>query len=263
MPLLVTYVVECSAGCPVSAGQARCSGRGWAASSSRAGCRRSASWCWRSRPSWVRRWSPWCGRRRRALPGPRYPKRLTSSRAGPAPETGSVLAVVADARRAEKPCPATTVRGPRRTLQPVCRPRRAAGRTTFEGPGASRPRRLRPGPRRHHSCGRSRPEGRNDSPRHPPHERAPSPAPMTGPRSWPPPEDRTDPFVLTGEQRHRAVRVVASASRDAGDCALLLAVLGLAAADGRPPEADAPGSAHAEPPEPHRRWRSTPQARRR
>ncbi|MEV6626332.1 hypothetical protein AB0M83_37545 [Amycolatopsis sp. NPDC051106] len=82
---------------------------------------------------------------------------------------------------------------------------------------------------------------------------------MTGSRSWPPPEDRTDPFVLTGEQRHRAVRVVASASHDAGDCALLLAVLGLAAADGRPPEADA----HAEPPEPHRRWRSTPQARRR
>ncbi|WP_284741355.1 hypothetical protein [Amycolatopsis sp. RTGN1] len=90
---------------------------------------------------------------------------------------------------------------------------------------------------------------------------------MSGARSWPP-EDTTDPFALTREQRHQAVRVVASGSHDADDCALLLAVLGLAAAEGRPPAADAPaGSARAgrpvEPSSPHRHWRSTPQARRR
>ena len=34
-------------------------------------------------------------------------------------------------------------------------------------------------------------------------------------------------FGLTWEQEHRAARVVASASVDAQDCAMLLAVLGL------------------------------------
>lgn len=34
-------------------------------------------------------------------------------------------------------------------------------------------------------------------------------------------------FNLTWEQEHRAARVVASASVDAADCAMLLAVLGL------------------------------------
>ncbi|GLY39813.1 hypothetical protein Amsp01_058360 [Amycolatopsis sp. NBRC 101858] len=90
---------------------------------------------------------------------------------------------------------------------------------------------------------------------------------MSGARSWPP-EDTTDPFALTRQQRHQAVRVVASGSRDADDCALLLAVLGLAPAEGRPPPDDTPGgSARAghpvEPPSQHRQWRSTPQARRR
>jgi hypothetical protein len=88
---------------------------------------------------------------------------------------------------------------------------------------------------------------------------------MTGSRGLP--EDPTEAFALTGEQRHQAVRVVASASHDADDCALLLAVLGLTPAEGRPPADDgAPGSAREEPPaepaRPHRRWRSTPQARR-
>ncbi|MEU8637774.1 hypothetical protein AB0C38_36810 [Amycolatopsis sp. NPDC048633] len=88
---------------------------------------------------------------------------------------------------------------------------------------------------------------------------------MTGSRAFP--EDTTDAFALTGEQRHQAVRVVASASHDADDCALLLAVLGLTPAEGRPPADDAaPGSAcagrPAEAPRPHRRWRSTAQARR-
>ena len=88
---------------------------------------------------------------------------------------------------------------------------------------------------------------------------------MTGSRAVP--EDPTDAFALTGEQRHQAVRLVASASHDAEDCALLLAVLGLTPAEGRPPaDGAAPGPARAgrpaEAPRPHRRWRSSPQARR-
>lgn len=54
-----------------------------------------------------------------------------------------------------------------------------------------------------------------------------------------------DPFTLTGEQRRRAARLVASKSRDAADCGQLLAMLGLTPADGarqrtaaRPEESD-------------------------
>jgi hypothetical protein len=43
-----------------------------------------------------------------------------------------------------------------------------------------------------------------------------------------------DPFTLDDGQRRRATRVVASKARDAADCGLLLAVLGLSAADGLP-----------------------------
>ncbi|MGK3201118.1 hypothetical protein [Amycolatopsis sp. MEPSY49] len=39
-------------------------------------------------------------------------------------------------------------------------------------------------------------------------------------------------FPLTGDERHRAARVVASTSHDAADCELLLAMLGLTPADG-------------------------------
>ncbi|WIY07665.1 hypothetical protein QRX60_32760 [Amycolatopsis mongoliensis] len=85
---------------------------------------------------------------------------------------------------------------------------------------------------------------------------------MTGSRALP--DYAADPFGLTGEQRHHAVRVVASASHDADDCALLLSVLGLTPAEGRPPADDAPpGSPRAETPRPHRRWRNSAQARRR
>ncbi|WP_410672099.1 hypothetical protein [Amycolatopsis sp. cmx-4-68] len=46
----------------------------------------------------------------------------------------------------------------------------------------------------------------------------------------PPPEETG--FELTREQRYHGARVVASAANDADDCALLLATLGLEAADG-------------------------------
>jgi hypothetical protein len=82
---------------------------------------------------------------------------------------------------------------------------------------------------------------------------------MTGARTLPP-ADATDPFTLTGEQRRQAVRVVASASHDADDCVLLLAVLGLAPAEGRPAANSGPSE---ERPKAVRRWRSSPQARRR
>jgi hypothetical protein len=51
---------------------------------------------------------------------------------------------------------------------------------------------------------------------------------------WPPPKQAPlpDPFGLTAEQRHRCARTVASMSADAEDCALLLDVLGLDAAEG-------------------------------
>ena len=51
---------------------------------------------------------------------------------------------------------------------------------------------------------------------------------------WPPsePAPLPDPFGLTPEQRHRCARAVASRSADAQDCALLLDVLGLDAAEG-------------------------------
>ncbi|MFI5585972.1 hypothetical protein ACIA5G_13120 [Amycolatopsis sp. NPDC051758] len=81
---------------------------------------------------------------------------------------------------------------------------------------------------------------------------------MTGPRKWPP-ADATDPFTLTGEQRRQAVRVVASASHDADDCVELLAVLGLSPAEGRPADDGPPEETPVVP----RRWRSSPQARRR
>ncbi len=41
-----------------------------------------------------------------------------------------------------------------------------------------------------------------------------------------------DPFALSREQRRRGARMVASAADDAGDCATLLAILGLNPADG-------------------------------
>ena len=40
-------------------------------------------------------------------------------------------------------------------------------------------------------------------------------------------EEAANPFELSSDQENRAARVVASASTDAEDCALLLAVLGL------------------------------------
>ncbi|ALG09947.1 hypothetical protein [Kibdelosporangium phytohabitans] len=44
--------------------------------------------------------------------------------------------------------------------------------------------------------------------------------------------------TLNREQRYRGVRTVASAAHDADDCAQLLDVLGLDAADGRSPSED-------------------------
>jgi hypothetical protein len=44
-----------------------------------------------------------------------------------------------------------------------------------------------------------------------------------------------DPFILTGEQRRQAARLVASKSRNATDCGELLAMLGLTPADGTRP----------------------------
>ncbi|WP_370964302.1 hypothetical protein [Amycolatopsis sp. cg9] len=41
-----------------------------------------------------------------------------------------------------------------------------------------------------------------------------------------------DPFALSAEQRRRGARLVASSADDARDCATLLAILGLDAADG-------------------------------
>ncbi|WP_328457164.1 MULTISPECIES: hypothetical protein [unclassified Amycolatopsis] len=55
-----------------------------------------------------------------------------------------------------------------------------------------------------------------------------------------------DPFNLDGAQRRKATLVVASKARDAADCGLLLAVLGLTPADGLP-EADVPAQATEEP----------------
>ncbi|MFC0114047.1 hypothetical protein [Kibdelosporangium aridum] len=43
---------------------------------------------------------------------------------------------------------------------------------------------------------------------------------------------------MNREQRHRGVRVVASAADDAADCLQLLAALGLDPADGRSPSED-------------------------
>jgi hypothetical protein len=48
-----------------------------------------------------------------------------------------------------------------------------------------------------------------------------------------------DPFILTGEQRRQAARLVASKSRDATDCGELLAMLGLTTAPARPGTAEA------------------------
>jgi hypothetical protein len=56
------------------------------------------------------------------------------------------------------------------------------------------------------------------------------PAPMRQPKAAPP--RQPDPFALSREQRRRGARVVASAADDAGDCATLLAILGLNPADG-------------------------------
>ncbi|WP_208630101.1 hypothetical protein, partial [Amycolatopsis kentuckyensis] len=56
------------------------------------------------------------------------------------------------------------------------------------------------------------------------------PTPMRQPKVAPP--RQPDPFALSREQRRRGARVVASAADDAGDCATLLAILGLDPADG-------------------------------
>jgi hypothetical protein len=47
-----------------------------------------------------------------------------------------------------------------------------------------------------------------------------------------PEETGSDPVELTRAQRYHGARLVASAAKDADDCALLLAALGLTAADG-------------------------------
>ncbi|OXM66226.1 hypothetical protein [Amycolatopsis vastitatis] len=47
-----------------------------------------------------------------------------------------------------------------------------------------------------------------------------------------PEETGSDPVELTRAQRYHGARLVASAAKDAEDCALLLAALGLTAADG-------------------------------
>lgn len=49
------------------------------------------------------------------------------------------------------------------------------------------------------------------------------------------PVETPDDSALVAEQRRRAVRAIASAAADAGDCALLLDALGLRAAEGRAP----------------------------
>ncbi|AEK44183.1 hypothetical protein RAM_28530 [Amycolatopsis mediterranei S699] len=56
------------------------------------------------------------------------------------------------------------------------------------------------------------------------------PTRMRQPKVAPP--RQPDPFALSREQRRRGARVVASAADDAGDCARLLAILGLNPADG-------------------------------
>jgi hypothetical protein len=62
---------------------------------------------------------------------------------------------------------------------------------------------------------------------------------MTGPRGLPIAVS-ADPFGLSPEQRRQAARVVASTAHDAADCEFLLAVLGLAPADGLTTKDDAP-----------------------
>nr|WP_086863307.1 hypothetical protein [Amycolatopsis lexingtonensis] len=54
------------------------------------------------------------------------------------------------------------------------------------------------------------------------------------------PHREPDPFALSPEQRRRGARLVASAADDAGDCATLLAILGLDPADGLAAPADEP-----------------------
>lgn len=72
-----------------------------------------------------------------------------------------------------------------------------------------------------------------------------------------------DPFTLTGAERHRAARVVASTSHDAADCELLLAILGLTPADGLAAHDDPPGRPdRVRPEEPVGRRRGAAQPRR-
>ena len=76
--------------------------------------------------------------------------------------------------------------------------------------------------------------GKTGSPASAPHRGAGRtfrlPTPMRQPKVAP--RREPDPFALSREQRRRGARVVASAADDAGDCATLLAVLGLDPADG-------------------------------
>jgi hypothetical protein len=59
-----------------------------------------------------------------------------------------------------------------------------------------------------------------------------------------------DAAALSEQQRYRATRLVALASIDAADCALLLSILGLDAADGMPTANHNDGQHIAEAPEP-------------